>query len=177
MNALLIRLIQAALNNLVLPPGIQPAVVMTRMPQSGWPALPFINVNLELIQQTHTAIGHDLENPMADNVWALFATAKRTWRVTVTAPDAEERDFYRDTLLAILRVIDATVFSAIGLNMTHAVQAVSYPSAKERDGQIPGFYCADIMLDTDGNATALVKTDYPLILGITANPTYQPPRP
>ena len=171
MNAVLIRLLQAALNNLVLPAGIQPAVVMTRMPQSGWLAMPFINVNLELIQQTYTAIGEDVENPTADNVWALFATAKRSWRVTVTAPDAEERDYYRDTVMAILRILDATVFSEIGLNNTHTLQATSYASAKERDGRVPGFYCADIILDTDSNATALVRTDYPIILGISANPT------
>lgn len=175
MTAVLIRLIQAALNCLVLPDGIQPAIVMTAMPISGWPALPFINVNLDLIQQHNTSLGEDIENPTGDNVWALFATANRTWRVTITSPDAEERDYYRDTLMAILRILDASVFTEIGLTNTHSLQAVSYPSAKERDGYIPGFYCADIMMDTDSNFTVLVQTDYPIILGISANPTYSQP--
>jgi hypothetical protein len=175
MNALLIRLIQAALNNLVLPTGIQPAFVMTAMPLSGWPALPFINVNLESIQQTDTAIGEGVENPTADNVWTLFALARRTWRIVITAPDAEERDFYRDTLLVILRIIKATVFGAIGVDTTHSVQAVSYPVAKERDGQIPGFYCADIVFDTEGNFATPVRTNYPVILAISSTGTYIPP--
>lgn len=175
MNSVMIRLLQAALNSLVLPAGIQPAVVMTRMPAGGWPALPFVNVNLEFIQQTETAIGEDVENPTPDNIWTLFGMAKRTWRVTITAPDAEERDFYRDTLLAVLRILDATVFSEIGLNNTHSLQAVSYPVAKERDGRIPGFYCADIILDTDSTFSTSVRTGYPVILGISSTGTYLPP--
>jgi hypothetical protein len=174
MNAVLIRLLQAALDNLLLPSGIQRAQVITKMPVSGWPAMPFITVNLELIQQTHTEIGEDVENPGPDNIWTLFAMAQRTWRVTITAPDAEERDFYRDTLLAVLRILDATVFSDIGLNNTHSLQAASYPVAKERDGRIPGFYCADIVLDTDSNFSTSVRTDYPIILGISPNGTYSP---
>jgi len=175
MTRIIIRLLQAAINNLVLPAGIQPAIVMTTMPLSGWPVLPFINVNLELIQQNETAIGEDVENPTHDNVWALFATVQRTWRVTITSPDAEERDFYRDTLMSVLRVLDAAVFTEIGLNNTHTLQAISYPAAKERDGQIPGFYCADIIMNTDSNFTTLVRTDYPIILGISPDGTYLPP--
>ncbi len=174
MNAILMRLIQAALNCLALPPGIQPAVVMTRIPVNGWPAMPFVNVNLELIQQTETAIGEDVINPNADNIWTLFAMAKRTWRITVTTPTAEERDFYRDSLLSILRVLDAIVFDAFGLNIARAMQAASYPIARERDGQVPGFYCTDILLQMDGNFSTSVTTNYPLILGISANPTFLP---
>lgn len=175
MNALLMRLIQAALNNLVLPAGIQPAQVMIRMPANGWPAMPFINVNLERIEQTETAIGENIQNPTPDNVWTIFVMAKRTWRLTVTTPTAEERDFYRDTLLSVLRIIDATVFYALGLNVTHAVQAASYPLARERDGQVPGFYCADIILCTDGNFSTSINTAFPVILGISANPLYLSP--
>lgn len=174
MNALLMRLIQAALDNLVLPAGIQPAVAMIRMPVNGWPAMPFININLEHIQQTETEIGGDFENPTANNIWTLFVMARRTWRLTVTTPSAEERDFYRDTLLAVLRILDATVFSAIGLNVTHSVQAASFPVARERDGQVPGFYCADILLQTDGTFTTSVTTDYPVILGIASSGTWLP---
>jgi len=172
MNSWLIRLLQAALNNLILPAGIQPAVVMTKMPTNGWPAMPFVTVNLEIIQQNETAIGEDVVNPTQDNVWTLFATAQRTWRVTVTSPDAEERDFYRDTLLSILRILDATVFSEIGLNNTHSLQATSYPVAKERDGRIPGFYCADIILDTDSSFATSVRTNYPIIVGVSPDGAY-----
>lgn len=175
MNPLLIRLLQAALNNLALPPGIQPALVLIKMPTSGWPAMPFIHVNLELIQQSETAIGEGVENPTSANIWTLFNNARRSIRVIVTSPTAEERDFYRDTLLVVFRLLCASVFSAVGLNASHGFQAVSYPIAQPRDGQVPGFYGADLMLTLDGVFPTSVRTNYPVIIGISSVPTYTNP--
>ena len=171
-TALLIRLLQAAINNLTLPPGIPPAQVMTRMPANGWTAMPFVVVNLELIQQSDTEIGEDFANPGNDNVWTLFANARRIWRVTVQSQSAEERDYYRDTLLAIFRILYVSPYSYIGLNVEHSFQAVSYTSVEEWQDVIPGFYCADLLLELDGLFPATVVTNYPIIQNIVSRPTF-----
>lgn len=175
LTQLLIRLLQGGINSLVLPPGIAPTNVTTQMPQGGWQAMPFIVVNLDLIQQSETQIGEDVVNPNPGNDWSLWVNAKRIWRVSVMSTDAEERDFYRDSLLSIFRVLKATVFSPIGYNVTHSFQAASYTSATERDGHTPGFYGADLMLEIDGEFNTAVLTNYGLINEITVGVTITQP--
>lgn len=174
LSQILIRLLQGAINGMRLPPGIQPTQVTTRMPQNGWQAMPFIVVNLDLIQQTEVAIGEDVINPTPDNNWTLFANAKRVWRVTVMSQDVEERDFYRDFLLAVFRVLKATAFGPLGINVTHSFQAASYASAQEYEGVAPGFYAADLMLELDGIFPVAVLTNYPVITQIVPQGTYLP---
>lgn len=146
------------------------------MPQNGWLAMPFIVVNLDIIQQTETQIGGDVENPDNDNVWTLFANAKRVWRICVICQDAEERDFFRDTLLGVFRVLKATALQPMGMDVSHSFQAVSYTSALEFEGRIPGFYAADLMLEIDGPLPAVVTTNYPVIEEIVSDPTFTPYR-
>ncbi len=172
LSQILIRLLQGAINSMRLPPGIQPTQITTRMPQNGWQAMPFIVVNLDLIQQTEVQIGEDVLNPTPDNNWTLFANAKRIWRVTIMSQDVEERDFYRDTLLAVFRVLKATAFGPLGINVTHAFQAASYASAAEYEGVAPGFYAADLMLELDGIFPAAVLTHYPVITEIVPDGNY-----
>lgn len=171
---ILIRALQGAINTMVLPPGIKHTQVTTKMPMNGWTAMPFIVVNLDLIQQTETEIGEDVINPTNDNNWTLFANAKRVWRVTIMSQDVDERDFYRDTLLSVFRVLLATAFAPLGLNVQHSFSASSYPSAQEWDGQIPGFYAADLMFELDGIFPAAVVTNYPVILAVESDPTFTP---
>ena len=176
LSQLLIRLLQGGINSLVLPPGVARTSVTTQMPQGGWQALPLIIVNLDLIQQSETQIGEDVVNPNPGNDWSLWVNAKRVWRVSVMSTDAEERDFYRDSLLSIFRVLKATVFSPIGYNVTHSFQAASYTTAKEWDGHTPGFYGADLMLEIDGVFNTAVLTNYSTIQEITVGVTVtQPP--
>jgi hypothetical protein len=169
---LMVRSLQACVNNMVFPPGFLPpnggipAQVTVKMPQQGWQAMPFIVVNLELIQQTEVGIGEDVVNPNQDNQWTLWSNAKRVYRVSIFSQDAEERDFYRDSLLILFRVLKATVFAPIGQNVSHSYQAVSGTDAKEWEGHTPGFYYADLMLELDGVFSATVTTNYLPILGI-----------
>jgi hypothetical protein len=134
--------------------------------------MPFITVNVDLIQQTEVEIGEDFVSPTPDNNWTLFANARRIWRVTIMSQDAEERDFYRDSLLAVFRVLKATAFGPLGLDVSHTFQAVSYSSAQEWEGVAPGFYAADLMLEINGIFPAAVLTAYPVILQIVSNPTW-----
>ncbi len=175
LTQMLIRLLQGGVNSLVLPSGVARTAVTTQMPQGGWQALPFIVVNLDLIQQSETQIGEDVVNPNPGNDWSLWVNAKRVWRVSVMSTDAEERDFYRDSLLSIFRVLKATVFSPIGYNVTHSFQAASYTTAKEWDGHTPGFYGADLMLEIDGVFNTAVLTSYSTISEITVGVTVTPP--
>jgi hypothetical protein len=168
LNALLIRLLDGALSSITLPPGIPRPRVLSKMPVSGWGALPFITVNLDLIQQSEVALGESIENPTQDNIWSLFANARRTWRVTVMCASAEERDFFRDTLLVVFRVLKATAFSPLGLNVTHSFMARSYSSVVEWAGQTPGFYGSDLMLTIDGIFPTAVVTDYAVIREVQA---------
>ena len=161
---LLIRCLQAGINNLTLPSGVNPVQVTTQMPQQGWQALPFVVVNLDLIQQTEVQIGEDVPNPIPPSLdWTIWSNAKRIWRVSVFSRDAQERDYYRDTLLMIFRVLKATVFTPLGYNVSHSFQAASGTDAKEWEGHTPGFYYADLMLEIDGVFNTAVLTNYGLI--------------
>ena len=174
LTQILLRLLQGALNSMTLPPGIKRPLLTIKMPTNGMQAMPFIVVNLDLIQQTEVAIGEDVPQPTNDNIWTLFANAKRLWRVTIVSPDAEERDFFRDTLLSVFRVLKATAFGPLGQNVTHTFQAASYSSVQEYQGISPGFYCADLMLEIDGLFPTAVLTNYLPIRDIEADPTYEP---
>jgi hypothetical protein len=172
---LLIRLLQGGLNSATFPPGIKLPQVTTQMPQQGWTALPFVVVNLDLIQQSETQIGEDVPNinpPSQD--WTIWSNAKRIWRVSVFSADAQERDFLRDTLLAFFRVIKATVFSPLGYNVSHSFQAASGTDAKEWEGHTPGFYYADLMLEIDGIFSTIVLLNYGLIEQIDVNAVVMP---
>ena len=166
LSQMLIRLLQGGVNNLAKPPGINPVQITTQMPQNGWQALPFIVVNLDLIQQTDVSIGEDTPYFNQQNDWSLWSLAKRIWRVSVFSRDAQERDFYRDSLLNIYRVLKATVFAYIGYDVTHSYQAASYTDAKEWEGHTPGFYGADLMLEIGGVFNTVVLTNYGRILEI-----------
>ena len=168
---LLIRLLQAGLDNAPRPPGtaVQPAQVVTKMPSGGWPPTPFVVVNLDLLQQGETAIGQDVLNPDANNLWTLPGWARRVWRISVLSPDADERDFYRDTLMVVFRALKATLFSQIGYNITHSFQAASGTSADEWVGLGPGFYWADVMMEVEGVFDVTIATGFGLIEAFDVN--------
>lgn len=164
---LFIRLLQAAVNSVTLPPGIKPVQITTQMPVGGWQALPFVVVNLDLVQQEDTGVGQDVPNPGQDNVWPYSLFAKRVYRVTVLSASAGERDFYRDYLLATFQVLRSYVFVPLGLTMRQTFQAASGTDAKEWEGKIPGFYYADLLLDIEGVYDVLITSNYGLIETIT----------
>lgn len=173
LSQLLIRLLQAGVNNLTLPPGVQPVQVTTSMPVGGWQAMPFITVNQDLIQQTDVGIGQDVPNPDESNAWTIWMNCKRIWRVSILSAAAEERDFYRDSLLAIYQVLLATVFAPIGQNVTHTVQAASGNSVDEQEGKSPGFCFSDVIMELNGVFNTHVITGYGIIekFSVTVTPT------
>ncbi len=171
LTQLFIRLLQAGVNNLTLPQGISPVQVTQQMPQGGFQALPYIIVNLDLIQQYQTGIGQDVENPNSQGVWDIAVNATRVWRVSVMARNALERDFYRDTLLGMFQILLATVFLPLGLDVHHDFQAASGTDAREWEGKNPGFYYAELIFKISGTFTINILTLPLYINTITATAT------
>ena len=164
LTQMFLRLLQAGISNLTLPPGFGTAPqVTTKMPQGGLQALPLIVVNLDLIQQSEIGIGTNVVNPNAGNQWTIWVNATRVWRVSVLSQDVEERDFYRDALISIWQVLLATVFDQLAESVTRDVQAASGTESSEWVGQTPGFYYADIMMHFDGVLNTTIITGYGLI--------------
>jgi hypothetical protein len=174
LSQLLIRLLQGAVNSATLPAGVQLTQITAQFPQNGWQALPLIVVNLDLIQQTEVQIGEDVVNPDMNLDWTLWVNAKRVWRVTVLSQDASERDYYRDMLLTAFRVLKASAFTPIGLNVSHSFQANSYTDVTEWEGKVPGFYAADLMLELNGLFNTAVLTNFGVIKAFAVKTTVQP---
>ena len=174
---LLIRLLQAGLDNAPRPAGVtvNSIQVTTKMPSGGWGTLPFAVVNLDLIQQSETMVGQDVLAPDAQNRWTLPGWARRVWRVSVLSPSADERDFYRDALLIVFRALKATLFSQVGQNIRHTFQAASGTSADEWVGLGPGFYYADVVMEIEGTFDVTIATGFGPIGAIDVTLGIEPP--
>ena len=170
LSQILIRLLQGFVSTVALPAGFVRLQLTTEMPQGGWQAMPYIVVNLDLIQQWDVGIGEDVNYPAKlDRLnWTLWSNAKRIWRVSVLSADANERDFWRDSLLSAFRVIKAVPFAAIGYDVSHRYQAASYTEVDQAAGIAPGFYGADLMFEITGVFPTTVVTNYQIIESITA---------
>lgn len=161
---MLIRIIQAGINNLYPTAGFNsnftPAQVIAAMPLSGLPPMPFVTINLDLMQQAQIPIGQSVEVVEPDGSWVIGGMTKRVFRVSVLAGTVQERDFYRDAVLGIFQSIIRTVFAPIGLDVTHKYQVASGQVAKDTEGQSPGFYYADVMMDFEGIYNVAVVPNY-----------------
>lgn len=174
---LLIRLLQAGITNLTLPARLQSPgvlnqgrpIVSNAMPITGFPPLPFIVVNQDLVQQENVPIGQNVVQPNADNLWTQSSYAKKIWRVSVLTRTPDERDFYRDSLIAIFQSLLGSVFARIGANMSHRYQAASGQTSDEYQGKSPGFYFADVMLEVLGTFNFTIATSFGRIDAIETN--------
>jgi hypothetical protein len=176
LTALLIRLLQAACDNAPKPSGVsvQSVQVTTKMPAAGWGAMPFVVLNMDLIQQRDTSVGQDVLIANAQNQWTLPGWSRRVWRASVLSQDADERDFYRDTLLIAWRALKATLFSFVGQNVRHDYQANSGTTGDEWLGQGPGLYWADVMMTLEGSFDVTILTGFGLIEQIDVFSTSAP---
>lgn len=165
-----IRILSGALRTLSMPAGMHTPSVQNAMPVGGLPPLPFVSVNEEMIQQTHVPIGQQVMDVKGDGSFTISAYAKRMWRISVFSTSAEERDFLRDYLIAVLHVIAKDLFEPLGRNISHRFQAVSYSTAK--DGEVPGFFGTDILWDTEGTYNTSLTSSFGFIEHIVevANP-------
>lgn len=167
LTALLIRMLQGAVNTLAVPNNVSKVTVLQDMPLTGLPPLPAINVNLDVIQQDEIPIGQQVPtyNDLGDGtiVATITGYSRRMFKITILADNAIERDFYRDMLPGFLEIFATYVLAPTGLNNSHRYQIASGQVAKDSIGKGPGFYYADVMLEFSGNLNITVSTNYGFI--------------
>lgn len=171
LTAMIIRLMQAAINNLTPPPGAQGIQVLQAMPISGNPPMQFIVINPDLIQQQEIPVGQSVEVYKKDGTWVQTAFVRRLFRVSITCTNAIEREFYRDAVIAIWRSLNASVFAYLGLDVRHRFQATSGQIAKDSQLLTPGFFWCDVMCFLEGTMDISIISSFGIIeqIDTTAN--------
>ncbi len=174
-TSVIIKLIKAGINNLILtqPGWIKPRVFHA-LPTSGTPQLPFIVVTFDLLQQNAVPVGQ-MNMPEYNNTIDISVLVDRRYTVTTYTTTVDEREFYRDALIAIFESSLFTPLQQLGQDVSHSFQAVSI---QETDPS-PGFYVTDMMWMMTGAYSITLQTDYGLIEsldigGINAQSTTQP---
>ncbi len=173
-DGILIKLLQGAVNSLMLPNGFGRATVMQAMPIVGSVAMPFMVINQDLIQQDEIPIGQSLQFQTQlgiDGVGTLTGLVNRIYKISVLSLNAPERNFYRDAILATFGVLLNGVLQPLGCDVTHRFQVSSGAVAKDTLGKAPGFYWADASLEFKGSITLRVANNYGLIEHITMTGT------
>jgi len=165
--SILIRLLQAGINNLVPPTGINKAQVIQAMPLGGLQPMPFIVCNLDLKQMSDIPIGQTAEQVDKDGNWTMTGFARYIFRTSILATNSLDRDFYRDAVVGIFLSIIKSVFSPLGLDIRHNYQASSGQVANDTDAKAPGFYYCDVLTTFEGTFNTLITPSYGLMNTIT----------
>ncbi|MHB1644433.1 MAG: hypothetical protein ACYCS8_17585, partial [Acidithiobacillus sp.] len=162
-TSLMIRVMQAAFTNMVMPSGFVRPHVVHAMPLSmaGSPRLPIITVNLDYGPvMEEVPIGQGVDS-LQQNTYVLTAQVRRRYSITVLALSAEEREFYRDAIIGVFSTMAPLVFGKIWDDTRFMFQA--YSSQKTNDEYGPGFYFSQVMLDMVGSLNATITTNYGVI--------------
>ena len=161
MTPLLIRLLTGAMQSLVLPPGIKAANVLHAMPLNGAPRMPLVTLNLDLMQQADDGVplGQQVVttpiNP-AGSIWTIQTMVEWRYTISILSYSAQERDFYRQSLISVLSIMLKNPIESMGRNISHRWQISSgQVSGKDND---PGFYTCDIAFEFTGNFNTSVQT-------------------
>ena len=153
------RLIQGAVQSVVVPSGWSIPQVLFVMPLAATPSLPFMVLNADLTQQDEVPIGlgipqenfamEALSAAAGTNtaVWAVRGTQSRRYSLYIFTRNYLERDFWQDAMVGILYGLQGTLAVA-NLNLTFSYQITQGAIAK--DEAQPGFYYAQVTIDTKG---------------------------
>ena len=166
---IMLRVLQAGFASLALPAGWKkrPQVIHA-MPIAGQPPLPLLTIQLDLVQQRDVPIGHGINNDMTDqNTYAIEETVHRRFRVTVLTSSVDEREFYRDCVIAFFKAVLVPILEARGNNIRHDFQSVSSQVVGEQMN--PGFYFAELGLAFDGVLSVNLTTNYGVIEAVATN--------
>jgi len=159
-TSMMIRIMQAAFTNMVMPSGFMRPHVVHAMPLSmaGSPRLPIITVNLDYGPvMEEVPIGQGVDS-LHQNTYVLTAQVRRRYSITVLALSAEEREFYRDAIIGVFSTMAPLVFGKIWDDTRFMFQA--YSSQKTNDEYGPGFYFSQVMLDMVGSLNTTITTNY-----------------
>lgn len=161
MTPMIMKLLQAGIDNLVVPSPINKATrVLHAMPLGGLPTLPIITINMDMVQQVAVPIGQSVEKVSPDGVWTISGLINRVYHMTVLADNPEDREFYKDAVVAIMQSIIASVMVPIGDDVSHKFQAAAGQVANDPSGMGPGFYYADILWTFEGNYNISIDPVY-----------------
>jgi hypothetical protein len=167
LTTIMLRALTSGVRSLVLPASFRNTPpVFHAMPMGSQPTIPMISLNGTLLQQGDIPIGQNNPNNMTDNMLIIGGQALRHYTIAVLASTVEEREYYRDAVLAIFHSILGTILAAIGENASHRFQVHS--SQVTGDGMQPGFYYAEILLELTGSFAVGVSTTYGAIREIVA---------
>ena len=162
LTTILLRALTSGVRSLVLPAGFRNAPqVFHAMPMGAQPTIPMITLNGTLLQQGDIPIGQNNPTNQLANTLIIGGQALRHYTIAVLTSTVEEREYYRDAVLAIFHSILGTILAAIGENASHRFQVHS--SQVTGDGMQPGFYYAEIMLELVGSFAVGVSTTYGVI--------------
>ena len=171
-TSVIIKTIKAGINALVINQSgwIKPRVFHA-MPLSGTPSLPFIVVTFDLLQQKYVPIGQQ-NMPEYNNQINIDVIMERRYTVTTFTTTVDEREFYRDALVAIFESSLFQPLQQLGQNIEHSFQSIS---TQETDPS-PGFFVSDSMWMMTGGYNVKLQTNYGLIesldtSGVLASPT------
>lgn len=165
--AIVMRLLQAGLQNIAPPAGILMPRIMLAMPLDNAPALPLIVIAPEQDAMMEQPIGVDVPKPDSQNVWQIMDLQKHVLRVSILSLNAVERDYYKNAVISIFKVLLGAVLGPLGQDVRHGYMAASYQQTKEHIDQVPGFYGCDVMLEITGQFNVVVTTTYGIIAEIT----------
>jgi hypothetical protein len=162
LTQILLRALASGVRSLVLPANFRNAPsVFHSMPMGAQPTIPMITLNGTLLQQGDIPIGQNNPNNVTTNTLIIGGQALRHYTIAVLTTTVDEREYYRDAVLAIFHSILGTILAAIGENASHRFQVHS--SQVTGDGMQPGFYYAEILLELTGSFAVGVSTTYGVI--------------
>lgn len=133
--------------------------VREAMPLNSTVPLPLISLEEVLCQQEYRKLGADSQALAQGNSFDLAELAQWRYHVSILAMTMEERQFWKNAVLAILKTTFATIGPVIGQDTVVSYQVQS--------GQVedpkPGFYYADVGFNVTGPLTHSIRFDYGIV--------------
>ena len=169
-SSILYRALQSGVAALALPASFRnkPQVIHAMpLAGAGMPVLPSISFNETLVQSTDYRIGEDVDTDSTINQFQVATQALRHFTVFVMAANVQEREFYKDAVIAIFSSM-LPILNKIGVNVTHRFQA-STGQLTGRSNE-PGYYFAEILLEFIGLYTVGITTSYGMIKYFSFDP-------
>lgn len=161
LDSIFIKLMKSAMDSLIIPQGYAKAQVYHAMPIAGYPPLPAIVIQQELLKQTEIPIGQQVQKE--ENSMTMQAIATRRYSVAALCRNSEERDFYRTAIIGCFEALCKDILSYLGLNIRHSFAVDSDMESTNDPNASPGFYYADCILMFDGNFNVGIEQIFPVI--------------
>ncbi|MDE3023131.1 MAG: hypothetical protein KGI54_14995 [Pseudomonadota bacterium] len=168
---LILKVLASSMKSLAIPKNYEKPTVIHAMPLTGMPTLPVISVNQSYTGQLQTPIGQATNPNIYSNTGTTTTQAQRIYSVSILTTTADEREFYRDAIIAVFNSILGPLLQSIGQDTSHDFSADSGQMVGN-DAFNPGFFYADIMLKVSGTYNVIINSQYGLIEEFDGSATY-----